>query len=489
MSNTPLTREEKLHALNLMREKRIRLARKDFYEYCQIVNPSFYKPNRTYLKTLCNTLQAIYEGTLINPKTNLPYKNLSISLPAGFGKSYTTSLFSQWVFGNNLREQIITVSYNERMSSKFSRTVRDGIGVESVKPFEIAYADIFPNVRVNHKDSSKQNWSLEGHYMNYLATSPNGSMTGQRASIGIIDDLVKNAYEAFNDRILEEHWEWYTDTYLSRLLEGAIQIVIATRWSTKDLIGRLISKYPDEWYELKMPACISEDTQEMLCEELMSYERYSKLKALTSDEIFSANWQQIPIEAKGKLYQSFQTYEDEHELPDFEQIINYTDTADKGNDYLCSISAGVYKGQLFILDVLFTQDDMSVTERATAELLLRNKVNTAIIESNNGGQGFARSVERILTDELKTRYTEIETFHQTKNKESRILTMSSYVQRNVFFPSDWGKRWNDFYIALNTYQREFKNNKHDDAPDALTGLCEQIEEGFNKQWKAVPSLY
>lgn len=478
--------EDKVKRLQLLREKQIRNARKSFYEYCKIINPDFYKPNRDYLKVLCNTLQSLYEGTLINEETGKPYKKLSINLPPGFGKSYTASLFSQWCLGQEITNQVITASYNEKLAQKFSRTVRDGIGIESTEPFSITYADIFPNSKIKRGDSSVSSWALEGHYMNYLATSMGGTLTGMRGNICVLDDLIKSSTEAFSERALQDIWDWYTDTFLSRVLEKGIIAVIATRWASKDLTGRLIEKNKDEWYELKMKACLNEDTHEMLCPELLSWERYSQLKELTSEEIFMANFQQVPVSVKGKLYQTLQTYE---KLPEFEKIINYTDTSDKGADYLCSITAGLADGQLYITDVLYTQDDMSITEGQTAQMLLMNKVNNAIIESNNGGEGFARSVERILHDVYKSRFTDITTFHQNKNKESRILTMSSFVQRNVFFPSNWGDRWNDFYIALNTYQREFKNNKHDDAPDALTGLCEQIVEGFNNQWKAVPSLY
>lgn len=476
----------KAQRLMLMREKQIRQARNSFYEYCKVINPSFYSPTKQYLKVLCNTLQDLYEGKLINEETGNVYKKLSINLPAGFGKSYTASLFSQWCLGKSIKNQVITASYNEKLAQKFSRTVRDGIGVESTQPFTITYADIFPDSKIKRGDSSVSSWALEGHYMNYLATSMGGSLTGMRGNIMILDDMVKSANEAFNEKALQDIWEWYTDTFLSRVLEGGIQIVIATRWASKDLTGRLIEKNRDDWYELKMKACLDESTQEMLCPELMSWERYSQLKTLTSEEIFMANYQQQPIEVKGRLYQSFNTYE---KLPDFEKIINYTDTSDKGSDFLCSISAGVHDGQLYVLDVLYTQDDMSVTEGQLAQMLIQDKVNTATIESNNGGEGFARSVERIMTEEYKNRFTEIQTFHQSKNKESRILTMSSFVQRNVLFPSNWGDLWEDFYVALNTYQREFKNNKHDDASDTITGLCEQLLDGVNNQWKAVPSLY
>lgn len=72
--------DAKSEVLFLLRQKRIALARQSFYEFCKIMNPDFYSPNKTYLKTLCDTLQALYEGKLLK-KDGTPYKNISINLP------------------------------------------------------------------------------------------------------------------------------------------------------------------------------------------------------------------------------------------------------------------------------------------------------------------------------------------------------------------------------------------------------------------------
>lgn len=417
---------------------------------------------------------------------------LTYLLSPGFGKSFTAKLFSSWLFGVDIHNQIITASYNEDFASDFSKDVRARIGEESLNPIDIGYADIFPDTKMKKGDSAKMKWSLEGHYMNFLATSPNGSVTGMRGNIHILDDLIKNAYEAMNERILEEKWKWFTDTFRSRLLQGGIRIVIATRWSVGDLTGKLIAMNPDEWYILKMPACLSEANKEMLCDELCNWDRYLEEKTFVSEPIFLANYQQQPIEVFGRLYNNLNTYKDiprdDMKRPAFEKIIAYIDTADKGNDYLAGIVAGVYKKELFVLDVIYTMDDMSVTEKEVAKMLFNNNVHVAHIESNNGGVGFARAVERILLEEYNCKHITIKKFHQSKNKESRILSMSSYVEKLVYFPENWGKKWTDFFISMNSFQRDFKKNKNDDAQDAITGLVEQIEFG-KKPIKAVKSLY
>ena len=167
----------------------------------------------------------------------------------------------------------------------------------------------------------------------------------------------------------------------------------------------------------------------------------------------------------GRLYSNLQEYQD---LPQGESVM-YCDTADTGEDYLCAITGVKTNTSLYITDVVYTKEPQEITESLVAQLIINNKVNRAIIESNNGGRGFARSVQRILTD-VNWRKTNITTYHQSANKNTRIVTNSSNVSLNCYFCKDLN---NEFMLALRTYTREGKN-KHDDAPDALTGLVEHF---------------
>ena len=129
-----------------------------------------------------------------------------------------------------------------------------------------------------------------------------------------------------------------------------------------------------------------------------------------------------------------------------------------------------------MLDVLYTKAPMEETEPATACMLYKNGVNKAKIESNNGGRGFARSVKRILEQEYKSNKCIIKWFHQSKNKQARILSNATWVMEHIYFPEGWQNRWSDYYEAMSKYQREGKN-KHDDAADATTGVCENMSLG------------
>ncbi len=390
------------------------------------------------------------------------------------GKSRTASLFVEWVLGNNQNEKIMTGSYNETLSTTFSKNVRNSIMEEKADKYKPVFSDVFPKVKIKRGDGAMNLWSLEGGYNNYLATSPTGTATGFGASLMIIDDLIKNAEEANNESVKEKHWEWFTNTMLSRLEEGGKIVIIMTRWASDDLAGKVL-----EWCENKkkrykhisMKALVDKDRKEMLCSEVLSYESYMDKVSAMGEDIASANYQQEPIDLKGCLYTSFKTYT---ELPPyFEQIKSYTDTADEGTDYLCSMVYGVYQREAYVLDILYTQEAMEKTEQATAKMFYDNKVNVARIESNNGGRGFARNVKRILEQELDSNYTVIRPFHQSQNKLARILTNSTWVMEHIYYPVNWRDRWPDYYKAMIKYQRSGKN-KNDDAPDCTTGIAEDI---------------
>ncbi|WP_455577072.1 phage terminase large subunit [Anaerosinus sp.] len=446
----------------------IELAKREFFFYCNLKAPDFYKDDRKFLVDLCNDFQSFYESD---------DEVMIINLPPRHGKSRSAGLFVEWVLGKNNNEKIMTGSYNETLSTMFSKNVRNDIQEEKADLFKPVYSDVFPGTVIKRGDGAMNLWSLEGGYNNYLATSPTGTATGFGCSLMIIDDLIKNAEEANNENIKEKHWEWFTNTMLSRLEEGGKIIIIMTRWASDDLAGKAIEHYTAEGKKLRV-VCMKavQDDGTMLCDEILSKKSCESKKKAMGLDIWSANYQQEPIDLKGRLYTSFKTYDGM--LPAFKEIRNYTDTADEGSDYLCSINYGVtFSNEAYILDVLYTQKSMETTEPETAKMLYDGKVNVADIESNSGGRGFARSIDRILKTEMKSNYTTVSWFHQSKNKIARILSNATWVMQHIYYPADWKNRWPEYYKAMTTYQREGKN-KHDDGPDTTTGIAEKVTCGI-----------
>ena len=452
----------------LIKQARLELSRRDFFEYCKLTASDFYKEDRKFLRDVCYQLQNFYESD---------EKVCVINMPPRHGKSRTAGKFVEWVLGINPNEKIMTGSYNEDLSSSFAKSVRDTIASEKTLG-TLVYNDIFPNTRIKEGEATQKKWALDGSgQANYLATSPTGTATGFGCTIMIIDDLIKNAQEAYNETVLQKHIDWFNNTMLSRTENGFKLIIIMTRWSSNDLAGYILANY-DNVRHINYKA-IQEDGS-MLCEEVLSKKDYEfKTKNMNKDIVY-ANYQQEPIDVKNRLYTKFKTYE---KLPPGHYIMNYTDTADEGSDYLCSIDYLMYNKEYYILDIIYTQEAMEITEPAVAKMLTKDNVGYANIESNNGGRGFARNVQRELK-ELKNTHTKINWFHQGENKQARILSNSTAVMNNIYFPLNWEDRFPDFAKHIKHYIRDGKN-EHDDAEDCLTGVYEHprpntISFGYNK---------
>lgn len=457
----------KINNDEIIKRAKVELARREFFFYCHLKAPDFYKYDRAFLVDLCNDLQEFMESE---------DEVLILNLPPRHGKSRTVGDLVEWLLGRDPKTKIMTGSYNEMLSTTFSKNVRNTIQEEKADAEKIIYKDIFPGIKIKHGDGAMNLWSLEGGYNNYLATSPGGTATGFGCSLMIIDDLIKNSEEAFNENVLEKQWDWFTQTMLSRLEEGGKTIIIMTRWASGDLAGRALKHYAEEGKRVKhiTMKAVQEDGS-MLCDEILSHKSYlSKARAM-GPEIASANYQQEPIDLKGRLYSKIKTYEklpaDQHGKLLFTAIKNYTDTADTGEDYLCSICYGVYNKEAYVQDLIYTKAPMEVTEPAVAKMLFENNVGTADIESNNGGRGFARAVERELK-ELGSNKTKLQWFHQSANKQARILSNATWVMDHIYFPANWQDRWPEFAKAILSYQKEGKN-KNDDGPDTLTGVAEK----------------
>ena len=242
----------------LIQGAKIELARREFFFYCNLKAPDFYKEDRQYLVELCNEFQQFLESD---------DEVMILNLPPRHGKSRTAGLFVEWVLGKDQTQKIMTGSYNETLSTMFSKNVRNDIQEMKADQYKPVFSDVFPGVKIRQGDGAMNLWSLEGGFNNYLATSPTGTATGFGASLLIIDDLIKNAEEANNELTKEKHWDWFANTMLSRLEENGKIIIIMTRWASDDLAGRALEYYKEAGVKIRhisMKALLNPETHEML---------------------------------------------------------------------------------------------------------------------------------------------------------------------------------------------------------------------------------
>lgn len=425
---------------------------------------------------------------ILNRFANGDIKRLIISVPPQHGKSEgSTRLLPAYLFGINPCLRIAIASYNDRFAWKFNRDI------QRIMETPI-YRFLFPDTHLPcAKDSAYQRttsyFDIVSSGGSLLAVGRGGALTGNPVDVLIMDDLYKDAEEGNSPVIRDYVWEWYNAVAKTRMHNDSQELIVFTRWHEDDLIGRILEKEnvvqieslsdisdisPSTWIYVNFEAIKdSQPTEidprrigEALWPERHNIESLKEKRQL--DPIrFSCMYQGDPSMQEGLLYgREFLTYQN---LPkQTRTIANYTDTADTGTDYLCSICYMVdLEGNIFITDVLYTQSAMEETEYLLPKMLRENNVRIAYVESNNGGRGFARTVQQACPD------VRVIWFTQRGNKESRILTNSATVLQKIRFPEDWAKRWPEFYNHLITFKRVFRANRHDDAPDALTGIVEK----------------
>ena len=432
------------------------LARIDFYEYCKLRLPSFYLPDRLFLKDLCEKLQEFWYG-------DGEERFLVVNMPPRFGKSLTGQFFTEWIFGQDPGNRVMTGSYNERLASQFAKRVRNSIQVPVGQSARVEFGDVFPGVTVSKGDAAADMWSLEGSPVtSYLATSPNGTATGVGCNLMIIDDLIKLAAEAYSDLAKDSQADWFFNTMMQRLEGDWKVIVIMTRWATDDLAGRVLSAFPC----IHVDYHAFEDTEEgrvFLCPEILDEESFATKSKEMNPDIVMANYQQEPMDIKGRLYRDFNTYkQEEMNLKPGELVYAVTDTADKGTDYLCSYVYVERDGIAYVLDAIMTDSPMEVTEQLVSTMFDKWGVAVAFTEANNGGRLFARNVRRLMKKKACVFIDKV----QTANKEARIIESSGWVQQYVWFPMGWHAFWPELYTQIMSYNVKGKN-EHDDGVDAL----------------------
>lgn len=426
-------------------------------------------------------LEAFAEGRI---------RRLIITLPPQHGKSLGSSVvLPAWLLGKNPDRHVAIASYSASLAQKFNKRVQRIIDTP-------AYTDLFPDttIKASGRTGAYQRTAelteIVGHSGDLVAVGREGSLTGNPVDVFIIDDLYKDAMEANSPTVRDNCWDWYTSVVRTREHNNSQELIVFTRWHKEDLVGRIMQKErvvelkswsqldtlgPSDWLHLNLEAIKTTPATELdprKVGEALWEERHSAVLLREKQRLdalwFEALYQGRPSDAAGLLYgDNFQTYT---ELPSPNEIVrkgNYTDTADTGDDYLCSMSYSVgLDGNIYIEDVVYSREKMEVTEPEVAQMLTRCGTREALIESNNGGRGFARNIQRLAPNVM------VGWFHQGANKESRILSNASTVIRTIRMPIDWKERWGDMAAHLMGYNRRFRTNRWHDAADVLTGIVE-----------------
>lgn len=445
---------------------------------------------------------------ILDKFANRLIKNVIVSMPPQHGKSEgSTRRLPSYLTGIRPDDKIAIVSYNATKAEKFGREIMSIMR-------EPEFIDIFPDVKYPNRgytgtkantNQNRESINSDG-WMKFVGVG--GPLTGDPVDVLILDDLYKDWKEGNSPTMQRTVWDWYVAVADTRLHNESQQLIVFTRWSDNDLIAQLedtnkVIDYNgqcdldelietlehDQFLKINIPAIKENEPNTFDIREEgepLWPARHSLEKLISSrdkdPDKFDCLYQGNPVNKEGLLYGDFKTYT---EIPAIKIKKNYTDTADTGKDFLCSANYGVplssADDHIYITNILYTQDPMEKTEPETAKMLKEGRINKARIESNNGGRGFARNVKREIGSGFNI---DVQWFHQSGNKESRIYSNSASVNSRIVFPSDWHIRWPEFYKHVTKYKKLFAANKFDDAPDTLTGIVEEESKNSNQSWGA-----
>lgn len=436
----------------------------------------FYAPRKHYLRPMVQGFQDVLDGKL---------RLLTISMPKRAGKSQTG------------------INFVNMLSGKFPdrSTLMEGTGDDLVKSFyngcleyltvpnEYLFYDVFPDARLiqTNADTKTVNLKSKSRFPTIMCRSIDARQVGlsEATNVLYLDDCVEGREEAKNRQRLDDKWEVISGDIMGRAIEGTPMVFTGTRYSLYDPIGRVQEHAQREgwaWRAIEIPALdlVTDESNyeyEREGKKVFTTAYFRDQRELLSAEQFESEFQQQPFEAKGLLFNK-----DElnyfFELPkdrDPDTIIAVGDTAESGSDSTSMPVAMIYGNAVYIVDVVFDDSPAEVTKPECAKCLIENKVASAVFESNNAGQYYARDVDQIIRDRGYS--VGIRTKRTISNKQTRIEFASDNIKKNFYFkhPSTYkrGSQYWNFMKEVTTYTRSGKV-PHDDAPDSLSLLENEI---------------
>lgn len=454
----------------------------DFDCFCRYIewdrepDKRFYQPRRKQLLPLARALQRLEER-----KIHL----LCISMPPGTGKTTLAEFFMTWTGGKHPELPNIIGSH----SNSFLRGVYDEVQRIVGKRSEYLWQRVFPNVRLcgtNAKDLMLDLGNRK-RFSTFEFSSIGSGNAGKirAANVLYVDDLVDGIETALNKDRLDKIWQQYNTDYRQRMIGDCACLVIMTRWSVHDPIGRLQDAYENDPNAefIVCPALNEKDESNFDYPYGVGFttEFYLEQRELMDSASFKALYMNEPIEREGQLYppDQLQRY---FELPegDPDAIIGVCDTKTTGSDYCCMPIAYQYGNKFYIEDVLFENYAPNVVEINLINKIVQWNPHMIRFESNVAGGKLAADVQ----EQVKQRNarTKIETKWTQQNKETKILVEAPWVMEHCIFKDesvlhgDENREYRKFMQSLTSYSLEGKN-KHDDAPDAMAQLSQYIQ-GF-----------
>lgn len=447
-----------------------------YLEKNRVPRERFYAPKRKQFAKF--GLIDAYQGAIDDR-----YDIVCVSLVPGSGKTTLLKFFNSAVIGWFPKDYNLFYSH----SGDITRMYYDGVMQMVTDNQEYTWSEIFPDLQVTSTNAKMQQFNVGPYkaFQSLQTTSVGAESAGKvRASKFLfVDDMIGKQEEALNKNYLEKLWSAYSvDARQRKTMDydgkPCKEIINATRWSTVDVIGRVIQTY---YGNPRVKVISIPDIDPQTGESNFDYEfggftvAFFNDQALTMDDIsYRCLFKQEPIEREGLLY-----HEDEirrySSLPDREPdaIIGVCDTKSKGIDYMVLPCMYQYGDDFYMVDcVCDNGSDFGLQKEKISNMIVDNNMQQCEFESNAGGDRLAHEVNEMV--EQKGGRCNITTKATETNKETRIIVNSDWVKKHCVFKdkddytpkSDYGV----FMSFLLSYSVAGKN-KFDDVPDCMANFA------------------
>ena len=466
IAKLPKSSQEELFALagDLKEAEDRELAQKDFIKFVHMMWPGFI--DGAHHKLMAKKFEAIANGTC---------KRLIINMPPRHTKSeFASYMLPAWFLGNFPGKKIIQTSNTAELAVGFGRKVRNLVGSE-------AYSKIFPNVGLKSDNKAAGRWST-GAGGDYFAIGVGGPVTGNGADLLIIDDPHSEqeaAIAATNSEVYDKVFEWYSSGPRQRLQPGGAIVVVMTRWSKKDLTGRIlqssIERDGDSWDVINLPAILPSDKP--LWPAFWPLNELLALKEELPVGKWNAQYMQQPTSEEGALVKRdwWQKWEGDR-APPCEFIIQSWDTAftkTERSDYSACTTWGVfYKDEdhkdphIILLDAYKERLEFPELKEQALIMYKEWEPDAFIVEAKASGSP--------LIFELRRMGIPVSEFTPTRgnDKIARLNSVTDlFASGKVWAP---GTRWADEVIEQ---MASFPNSDHDDLVDSSTQALIRFRKG------------
>tara|TARA_R100000406_G_scaffold43763_1_gene29381 strand:- start:2484 stop:3968 length:1485 start_codon:yes stop_codon:yes gene_type:complete len=327
-------------------------------------------------------------------------KRLIVCLPPRHSKSeFASTYFPAWMMGLKGDLKIIQTTHTAELAVRFGRKVRNIIDSDD-------YSQIFPDLQLQADNKSAGRWTTNQEGESFYA-GVGGAITGRGADLLIIDDP-HSEQDALSPTAMESAYEWYTSGPRQRLQPGGIIIIVMTRWSTKDLVGKVLKKqgddHADQWEVIEFPAIMPEsDTP--LWPEFWKKEELLSVKASLPVSKWNSQWMQNPTAEAGSIVKRewWRKWENDW-VPAYDYVIQSYDTAfskKETADYSAITTWAIFQSPdedvqaLILLDAKRVRLDFPELKRLAYEEYKYWEPDCILIEAKASGTPLTQELRRM----------------------------------------------------------------------------------------------